>query len=537
MRPVLALVVGLVPLAACHPGSDPEPPAPLRPQVENLGLAAARVFGSGDLRLVVASEAAQGADLDWDGDLADQVLELLDLSTGLLTNTAMAAVEPFRRGDIAPPPPFGCTDSLAVFQTSELASGRDLDGDGTPDEVVSWVFDRVRSELNPLPFTYSSLELEGEVAAMVEDLAGGGTALHVYDARDGSLRTLADEPSALMAVGDRVVAFTLDEAGALDLDGDGDTSDPFVLHFYDADTLRTRNSLFAARLPVLFVGGFAAFDVSEAERHEDLDGDGDTADQVLVLVEPRTGRVRLLGLSSASIAAYPEPDPELALLLVQENGRDRNGDGDGFDRVGMAYDPVTDRLSDSGLAAGFPLMRSGPWLGLIVPELDQGQGDLDGDGTEDGFVVEALDLRTGQARRLGFAGSLLGPLEHGFLGLASPTGFPGELVAWDARTLRLEHVGADARSTLGRSGDVALLIVREHEDRNGDGDADDLVLELWDGRTGALQGLGLAWSGGDSRLGPHGHGVLVISETAQGVDLNGDGDLLDQVLHTLDLGL
>lgn len=540
MRTSLALVVGLVSLTACHSGSDSEPVAPLRPQVENLGVAVESVLGGGDLRLVIASEASQGADLDGDGDLEDAVVQLLDLGTGRLTNTAMAAVLPYRRGeplrgDVVPPPAFGCTDSLAVFQADELSSGRDLDGDGTPGEIASWIYDRARDELRPLPFAHAGLELEGEVAALLETLPGGGAALHVYDARDGSLETLAEEPSSLMAVGERIVAFSVSEQGAFDLDGDGDTSDPFVLQLYDVDSGLTRNAMFAARLPVRVRQGFAAFEVSEAERHQDLDGDGDTLDHVLVAVEARTGPVRIPGLSEVIIADFLQSDPELFLLEARESGLDRNGDGDAADLIALAYDPVSDRLVDTGLASSLPLMRSGRWLGLSVLERDQGGMDLDGDGSSDGFVLHAFDLQTGRARNLRTFGVFLAALDHGFLGLRPASGSPSELIAWDARSLSLRALGADARSALGIAGDVALLIVREHEDRNGDGDANDFVLELCDGR--ALHGLGLAWSGGDCHLGPDGRGVLVVSETAQGVDLNGDGDLLDQVLHTLDLGL
>jgi hypothetical protein len=506
----------------------------------NQGLAAERLIGRGDVRMVVRSEAEHGSDLDGDGDTLDRVLDLLDLSSGAVLHTGLALPRRFQRDEV-PPPRFDSSDSLAVFQVSEAETGRDADGDGRRDEVETWVYLRSSGELRTLAFAHGALFLEGEVAAFLAPLPGGEFGVAVFDARDGSLTRLAPESAFPVAVRDRVVAFVASERGALDLNADGDTSDVAVLHLYDADARLVRNAGFeVADFVVRLAGGFAGFAAAEAANGGlDLDGDGDASDVTFVAVEARTGRTRIPSLSRGGLVH--SEDPELFALWVPEGPRDENGDGDAQDRLLRVYDPARDVVVDTALA--FPpfgaVVRSGSALGHPVDERDQGRTDLDGDGLL-GDALHVHDLARGRSRNLGVSGAFLAALERHLLAV-HPV-FEGgllvrsEFLAWDLRAERLRRTADDVRAVFGAAGDSALLLALEQEDRNGDGDAEDLVLQVFEGRTGALRNLGLAWAGADApALDETGRGAFLVDEASQGADLNGDGDRLDQVLHRLEL--
>ncbi|HEX6886232.1 MAG TPA: hypothetical protein VF530_22855 [Planctomycetota bacterium] len=534
MRPALLCTLTL--LVACHSDSDSAPtPAP-EPIVHNLGLAAGRIWGTNELRLVAASEPDQGQDLDGDGDQDDLVLHLLQLEGQGLINTGLALPPRFQRDEV-PPPQFGCSDALGVFQVSEAATGLDLDQDGLADEISTWIFDRRTGALRDLGFAHSALVLGGDVAAF-HGGEPGEPALVVLDARDGSLTLRPVAPQLLLGVHEGVVAFTRWEEGAFDLNADGDSTDLSVLHLYDADSTRVVNASFdLARPEVRFAGDFVGFHVSEPDSGAiDLNGDGDAEDRVFVALDVRGRAMHVLDAAGAEFAELPGPGGSGFLLTLPEDDGDRNGDGDRLDRVMALYDPVTDRLIDTGLATGLGLgLLAERWLGVLVLEGSQGQGDLDGDGLLESAVPHVFDTRTGQSVNLGFSGFWIGAYEDQLLAVTRLSGSTGfELVVWNGSARAVQRPGVDARNILGSADGRALLSLREHdEDLNGDGDTADFVLALHDRRTGAVRSLGLATSTFQGSLGPDGQAAVLVSETAQGVDLNGDGDLLDQVLHVV----
>jgi hypothetical protein len=115
----------------------------------------------------------------------------------------------------------------------------------------------------------------------------------------------------------------------------------------------------------------------------------------------------------------------------------------------------------------------------------------------------------------------------------------------DTQTLVPTGVTFWAASVQGSRGRRALAIQETGltGDLNGDGDsAGDRVLHLFDSATLALTNLQLATE--RMRMGRR-HVAFTVIESRQGVDLNGDGDQLDRVLHlhwlasgeTVNLGL
>lgn len=539
MHRFVVLAPVLLVLSACN-DSDSNPD-PSRTEVENSGVAAERVLGSGVLRLVAVPEIA--GDLDGDGDTQDIVLHVLDLELGTLGNTGLALDESVH--DVISRPQMDCSERLVAALVDERDTGRDVDGDGTANEILSVVFDRSAGNVEHLPFAHVRLELAGDIAAFVAD-AGTGLALHVFDARDGSLQSPASEPAALFEVRDGLVVFALAERGAFDLNGDGDATDAAVVHVYDADARQLHNTGFAMKWPQprpQLASGFVGFDASEAQNGGvDLDGDGDADDVVFVAVDVRAGLTRVPGFTDAGFLDQLDRDGERFLLAVSEGSGDRNGDGDTLDTSAVVYDPRTELVIDPGVSSGSRPVQSGPWLGLSVSERGEGI-DLDGDGELWSHVPHVLDTRTGALTSLGFRGGWLAGLEGHLLGVRTEGGSDftteQELFGWRARDGAVRLTGFDTFLPDGVAGDTALFTVPEDiagQDLNRDGDALDIVLAYYDGRTSSLRTLGLAVVG-DVRLERGGRAAVLVPEADQGADLDGDGQLGSWVLHTVNLGL
>jgi cysteine-rich repeat protein len=156
----------------------------------NVGQAADALAIVGSVVAFATPEAAQGVDLDGDGDTLDRVLQLYDAGSAALSNTGQAIDE------------FVLGDAIVAFRTPESAQGgTDLNGDGdTADSVLQ-----------------------------VRDLASGQTLSSGLAAVRCELE--ACDPRVPYRVAGSTVTFLVLEAqqGGQDLDGDGDGGD-LILH-------------------------------------------------------------------------------------------------------------------------------------------------------------------------------------------------------------------------------------------------------------------------------------------------------------------
>jgi len=152
---------------------------------------------------------------------------------------------------------------------------------------------------NALSFAMEELALSGGVLAAREfeagtdqngdgdgdgDGDGNDTLLRIVDLASGFAELVPNVGAH--ASGGALVAYTVPEAKvSRDLNGDGDTLDQ-VLHVFEAGSRRTVNVGFATdgQAP-LVTAGFVVAVVMEADQGADLDGDGDALDDVLFLVE------------------------------------------------------------------------------------------------------------------------------------------------------------------------------------------------------------------------------------------------------------
>src|SRR5262249_9925466 len=194
-------------------------------------------------------EAFQGqTDLTGDGDALDTVLQVLDLSSGIITNVGVDASGPL-----------ACGGSRFAFGVSELNAGLDLNGDGDQLDTVLHVYDAASATLTNLGISVDAIVMSSAIGAFVvpeasegpsgTDLNGDGDegdhVLHVVDLSTLTVTNVGQEASdtAAIQVRGHRVAFVTNEAaqGGGSLNGDGDTLDN-VAQIYDATSAVLTNT-------------------------------------------------------------------------------------------------------------------------------------------------------------------------------------------------------------------------------------------------------------------------------------------------------
>jgi WD40 repeat protein len=410
----------------------------------------------------------------------------------------------------------GLEGGRVAFLAIEAEQGADFNGDGDTDDSVAHIWDPVTGTRNL-----------GLAANLFTPLAGGRLAFAAWESAQGGT----------------------------DLNGDGDANDSSV-HVWDPSSGQTTNLRLGTSIEEIPLrGGGLAVQVSEADQGAtDLNGDGDISDWVIQVWDPATGTTNL-GVATVIETMAAMPDGGVAFLVSEsaEDGKDRNGDGTTGDRVPAVWNPATGRVDNVARAAAtrtIPL--DGHRLGFLVLE-DHDGGDRNGDGDSLDKVVHIWDGTTGTNQNLGLAAdsgivTFIG-LDGGRLAFVASEeeqggddlnadGDAGDDVVhvWDPATgtknLRLAADAPGATLYPVPGGGLTMRITESEQgghDLNGDGDANDRVLHLWDPATGT-RNLGLAYYNST----PLDGGRIAIGVTESGHDrrdLNGDGDTDDSVLH------
>ena len=372
--------------------------------------------------------------------------------------------------------------SLTSDDSLQAAFGADMSADG---RWLAFVHDHIRAQV-------PGGELGDEVIRL-HDRATGSTA--AVDVRDGMLdsagidftpfvdrvaispdgsavafSTSADRLTDDIGVGIFVRApDAAEQAG--DLNGDGDVHD-VVLRVLDTRDPGAESRVLGPAGAVAIHGNAALFLRPEAAgepgRPEgvDLNGDGDTTDEVAQLAVA-DGDVTNLGQAARAVAL----SDTLAALLVSEaanGGRDLNRDGDTADDVVSVYSRATGTWTNLAMAAD-TLAVAGDLVVFVTPEAAQDR-DLDGDGDHDDRVLQIYDATAGRLVVGAGAGLSAPPAEDFVIG-----GEPGrELVAFRTRECARRGPVRSAGCPAGGT------------DINGDGDANDDVLMVWDREAGRI---------------------------------------------------
>lgn len=535
---VLALTLALA-AGGCHDSSGE--PLSLPPGATNLGIESQRVhFADG----VIAAEVRErGVDLNGNGEVFDSLLDVLALANG--RRTRVPFVEVFSSVTVG--------GGFVSFGVPESAAREDLNRDGDQDDIVLHVLDARRGETRnlelALAFSSGGLQLAQDGAliavgvsesAQGTDLDGDGlldsAQAYAYEADRRRLTRLGLGLAPWdPRVSGRRIALVAEESTEGDLNGDGDLDDQ-VLHVHDVDTGTTTNLLRSVDR-VELDGSTLVFESCECDFQgsPDLNGNGFAGDSFVELYDLETGLGRVTQESSAGIWL----GGDLALLRLEETL--------GATELSV-YDRFTDALFELGPLAfvfdepAFADRRAT----FSLDELAAGQ-DLNGDGELLDTVLHAFDARTGLVRSSGratFSPAKIDGTWAAFLSLSGPTALrpPPDhaVVVQDLQSGDVLDLGLLARDFRFANGRIVALTPEEWvgEDLNGDQDLLDSVVQVHDLATGVTTSTGLALLVTDVPIELHLDGdvlVLAVPEFDQGVDLNGDRDLDDVVLHAVRL--
>jgi len=244
-----------------------------------------------------------------------------------------------------------------------------------------------------------------------------------------------------------------------------------------------------------------------------------------------TGAVGGILSVSGSIIAFMTPEGWI--------GVDLNGDGDMIDHMIRYYDVSTGALVNTGADGGI-LSVSGSIIAFITIEGWIGV-DLNGDGDMGDQVIRYYDISTGALVNTGadgdspsVSGSIIAFYTYEWsIGVdLNGDGDMGDNVIryYDISTGTLTNTGADGVEP-SVSGSIIAFNTPEvwiGVDLNGDGDIGDQVIRYYDVSTGALTN-----TGADGVM-PSVSGSIIAFMTPEvwiGVDLNGDGDMDDLVIR------
>ena len=346
-----------------------------------------------------------------------------------------------------------------------------------------------------------------------------------------------------------------------DLNGDDDEDDT-VLHVYDHATRLARNLGLAVRSfggyhsqsPNHWVLGFGVSEADDGGR--DLNGDGDAEDIVLHAYDHRTGHVTNLGVSSAPNRNV-DSQGEVIHIRIHEHWEDEdlNGDGDAEDNFAFVYHVPAGRLSRLEGARYVDTWGDGDVL-LEIPESTVGE-DRNGDGDVEDSVMHVLDAATGEVISLELMSDVIhveAVVDGKYVALAVSESAQGgkdltgdgdtddwvpHVVDLETRKARSIGIGCDPnRNGLGLQSGILVFAVPElgqKADLNGDGDLEDNVPHSYNVRTGFLGSTGFACGGPGSAYGDR-HLVFVSEREHFGKDLDGDGDAIGSVPHVLTIG-
>jgi len=404
-----------------------------------------------------------------------------------------------------------------VFEARESTNGRDLNGDGDLADylVMAYRFGQgiTMADLDlPAPVGVGLVTEDDVLVTVPEgalglgDVHGNGTdqdPVLVHWNLDTGALTVLDYVAERVLMESGRAAFRVPEELVGDRNGDGDATD-LVLYFFDPATGAVFNSHRAVSAPRAEEDGvhlgsrWEAFRVSEAGQGVDLNGDGDTLDEVLSVVDLQAGTRTSLGIASAwnffnvefgtFFPGFALGGDHLAFLVLEseQGGTDLNGDGDAQDRV------LFTRHLPSGTtrnwrvdAQRFSIVDD--LLVLTIPE---------------GHFTDA---------RPAFADLPSGPLR-----ITAALGRRGAPVVQADRTFYF--AGSELRTSV---------------DWNLDGDTNDIVPIILDPATGEF--VAVPHGIEDTTLRSSGDRILFgVSESADGVDWTGDGTLNDTVLGLYD---
>lgn len=341
---------------------------------------------------------------------------------------------------------------IIAFSTSESSVSSDLNGDG---DTLDWVLQYYN--------TSSGILTNTGVADYMDD--------------------------SLSISGNRIALFYDEWWAGLDLNGDGDTYDYFIM-YYDISTGTLINTGAAGEYPSIS-GDIITFTTLEywVGEEEDWNGDGDPWDYIIRYYDISTGTL----YNTGSEGNYPSIDGNTIAFITTEFfiNQDLNGDGDTFDSVVRYNDISTGATVNTG-AVGYgynPLSVSGNIIAFYTYEADINQ-DLSGDGDTNDFVVRYYNISTGVVKNTGSLWGAQPSVSGNLITFTTPEINVGQDLNNDGDTnddlIMYYSISSDTLSDSGAQGFGPVVSAgtiasqtsefNVDQDLNNDGDTDDVVI-------------------------------------------------------------
>lgn len=504
-----------------------------------------------------------GTDLNGDGDLDDSTVHVWDGASFTNLGLATASERPIALGD----------GGVAFLVLEANNGGTDLNGDGDTLDSVVHVWDGATivnlgyAGDNEHGTPLVALDVAGLAFLVPEQAQGGGgtdlngdadtddLVLHVWTGSSvsnlGLDLLLIDFPfdfdvGEVVATEGGGLALTVPEAsqGSGSLNGDADTDD-WVAHVWDGATVTSLG--FEATFLVALQGGGLSFSVNEnAQGNTDLNDDADTDDQVLFTASGTTAAS--LGYA---VDVFRTLDGGGVAFIVPESSQgdtDFNGDSDIADSALFVWDGTTSQQIEVEIE-GWLTPLNGGGVAFAASESPSGI-DLNSDGDTEDHVVHVwtgsgvvnLAIATDDSARALRGGGLAVLVVESAQGGVDLNG-DGDAVdhavhVWDELTVM--NLGYDAGNyeALNDDGAFAFNVVEDgqSEDLNGDGDMLDGVVFIWDGTTAAGVGVASEAHPSYAPLAEGGLAFLVSEPREAATDLDGDGDSDNLVLFVVSIG-
>lgn len=300
---------------------------------------------------------------------------------------------------------------------------------------------------------------------------------------------------------------TLESYDGQDRNGDGDSLDR-ILTIHDISNNSTINTGIPVVGQLVTDGSTVVFLYSERNQYTDLNGDGDTQDNVLAYYAIPTGQLHTTAivprLSSGQFGSLPhyDVDGQFITFVSKElsNTDDFNDDGDHNDTVVRYFDIQHQRVGNTPLVAPYAMVNEG----VIVTRVTESQAtDINGDGDTADVVFVAYDIQTEQVSPY---------LATPTFSLSNIASFPAKFGEHYYFRARENQLGFDVDNNQNVSSTTVLMHYNMQTDTLN-----------WTGimaTTGRIQAKGNYLS-------------YETSEWAVGQDINGDGDLQRDFLYAV----
>jgi Tol biopolymer transport system component len=259
------------------------------------------------------------------------------------------------------------------------------------------------------------------------DTDSGDLVVHLWQGPPpGALLNLGRAASAVGLSSTLLAALISEPGDGINYNADSDTADSVVqVHPVGAGAW---TNLKQAADTLSVVGAVAAFITPEAaQKQKDLDGDGDALDRVVQVYDAAAGKVRSSGRAAEELVLGEAAQTGCgAVQLVAFRSREAaqgntnlnptsngapTGDADTLDDVLQVYDVASNTLRNTGQAAirceieacdpRLPYRVIGGKVKFLTLEAEQGGQDLDGNGTNNGLVLQVYDFCADRVTTIG----------------------------------------------------------------------------------------------------------------------------------------